>query len=271
MLVSHEDAARFYRLTWGLQFFIGRQRQRLPDIRSLEEYTVAPSATKIAIRDLVWENPDLIDVYADQNPDGLSEEELGIVRSWKRFVAGKFTVYRYLKDGAIFIGDSQVYAVMGLHDRFENVFSGRPLPIWIEAVLLPYQGKVIYDGVVRTYNVYLGAGIRGGLKEEYLTAKQNERIITSLEPEASVLEPRPQACELGTEIKAAAADVVKSSERLRGGDAVQGATFGLLRVSAKVAHSAANTPEDLDEVRRLARQVQTALTRLRNVLDRAEQ
>jgi hypothetical protein len=270
MILSTQDATQFFRLMWGLQFFVGQQRQLLPDVKSLEEFITLPSAAKIKMRDALWENPDLVDAYVEKNPDGLPVEELDIVRKWKRFVAEKFTIYRHLKEHSIFMGKSQVYGVLGLYDPLEQVISGRPLPLYVEAVLLPFKGRIIYDGLVRPYDIYFGAGIRSGLREEYLTAKQNGRIITSLEPETSPAKPARQQRALDESREAALTEMVKMSEKLRGGTAIQSAAFGVLRASAKAAQAAAQNPDDLAELRGFGRRVQNALNRLQSALERAE-
>jgi hypothetical protein len=160
--------------------------------------------------------------------------------------------------------------VLGLYDPLEEIFSGRPLPILLETVLLPFKGKFIYDGVVRPYNLYFGAGIRSGLKEEYLTAKQNGRIITSLEPDVTPAKPPRQGRELGQESEAVLSEIVRMSERVRGGSAIQSAAVSLLRAGARVAQSAAQKPDDPEELTRSVRQVRTALNRLQKALERAE-
>jgi hypothetical protein len=270
MKLSTEDAAQFFQLMWGLQFFVSRQRQLSPDVTSLEEYATLASTRKIIVRDAVWDNPDLIDAYVEKNPDGLSAEELSIIRKWKGFVAGRFTVFRYLKDYTIFMGNSRVYGVLALYDPLEEVFSGRPLPLFVDAVLLPYKGKIIYDGLCRPYNVLIGPGISAGLNEEYLTAKQKGRIITSLETDPTPVQPPRQRRELDKGSEAVLTEIVKTSEELRGGTVIQSATLGLLRASAKVAQSASQQPDDLEGLWRLARQVQTALNRFQKTLERAE-
>ncbi len=270
MNLTTEDATQFYQLMWGLQFFVSQQLQLLPGVRSLEEYTTAGSQEKIKARDALWKHPELIDAYVEKNPDGLSAEDLSIVRKWKQFVAGKFTIFRYLKDHAIFIGDSKVYGVLGLYDRLDDVFSGRPLPLLLETVLLPYKGRIIYDGLCRPYDILFGSGIRSGLNEEYMTAKQNGRIITSLEPEAAPLKPPRQQRELAEDSKAVIDEIAKMSERLRGGTVIQSAAVGLFRASAKAAQSAAHQPDDPDELWRSGRQVLNALRRLEKALERTE-
>ncbi len=145
MNLSREDADLFFKLMWGLQFYVNQQRQILPNVKLAKEYAALPMSEKVEVRDALWENPDLIDVYVGKNPDGLSFEELDIVRKWKRFVAGTFQVFRYLKRHTIFISEkSQVYGVLGLYDSLEDMFYGRPLPIMVQAVLLPFKGEIIY-------------------------------------------------------------------------------------------------------------------------------
>lgn len=73
-----------------------------------------------------------------------------IVRGWKRFVAGEFYVFRFLKRFAVFIlasKSARVCGVLGLYDRLEDVAGDFLLPVLVQAVLLPLKGRIIYDGV----------------------------------------------------------------------------------------------------------------------------
>lgn len=56
-------------------------------------------------------------------------------------------------------------------------------PVNVEAVLLPFKGKIIYDGLLLGYNIAFGGGIRSRFTQIYLTAKYKQRIVTSLEPD----------------------------------------------------------------------------------------
>lgn len=271
MKVAREDAELFFKLMWNLQFYVNQQRQIRSEIKSVEDYASLPMADKMEVRDALWEDPDVIDAYVEKNPDGLSVEELDIVRRWKRFVAGTFQIFRFLKKHTIFIGEkSQVYGVLGLYDSFEDAFLRRRLPIMVQAVLLPFKGKIIYDGVLGSYNITFGSGIRSSLKEEYMAAKQNGRIITTLEPEIVELAQGERKRKPGKDWGPMVGEIVNVSEQMRGGPAVQSAAFGLLRASARLAQSAVQQPEDWEELWHLERQVRTALSRLQTTLERAE-
>lgn len=269
MQLSTTDADLFFKLMWRLQFYVNQQHQILSDVESVEEYVALLMEDKAQARSALWENPGLIDAYVAENPDDLPAEELAIIRKWKRFVAGTFQIFRFLKKHTIFIGEkSQVYGVLGLYDSLQDVFWGRKPPIMVQAVLLPFKGRIVYDGMMSGYNIYFGGGIRSGLKEEYMTAKQNNRIITTLEPELAkpARKPKKPAKDWRPEVD----DLVKQTEKIKGGPAVQSSAFSLLRASAKLAQVTAHSPDDLHELWNLERRVRTALSRFQTALSRAE-
>ena len=270
MILSTDDAAQFFRLMWGLQFYVNRQLKILSGVADVEAYARWPIKEKIAVRDALWKNPSLIDSYIQANPDSLSPEELEIVGKWRAFVADTFYVMRYLKRFTIFLGGSKVYAVLGLFDRFDDMFAGRPLPIMLETVLLPFKGSIVYDGSCRIQSIVFGGGIRSSFEETYRTAKQEGQIITSLEPGAAAAKPIQQHRELDEKTRAAVTQIGEMSERLRGSTPVQSTALGLLRASAKAAQAAVNNPDDLAELKRAERQVRTAAKQLQNLLERAE-
>jgi hypothetical protein len=68
-------------------------------------------------------------------------------------------------------------------DSFEDLV-GHRLPHLCKTVLLPFQGRIVYDGMLAGYNVRFGSGIRRRLKESYDAARQRQGIVTSLPPPA---------------------------------------------------------------------------------------
>ena len=60
--------------------------------------------------------------------------------------------------------------------------SGSTTPIYVQAVLLPFEGQIIYDSLLVPYRVYFGPGIRGYLNDTYRNIQEREGIITTLEP-----------------------------------------------------------------------------------------
>jgi len=52
----------------------------------------------------------------------------------------------------------------------------------LKAVLLPFRGRIVYDGFRVPYRIILGGGIRRGLNDYYREAKHRFSIVTSLPP-----------------------------------------------------------------------------------------
>ncbi len=63
----------------------------------------------------------------------------------------------------------RAYGVLGLASPLEDV-SGPDLPVYTEAVLLPFEGRIINDSLLRPSNMLFGRGIRRSLSERYEAA-----------------------------------------------------------------------------------------------------
>lgn len=273
MQLSPDDLALFYKLMWPLQFYINQQLNILPDVESVERYSRDYAyEQKLPVRDALYEHPELIDAFIAENPTHLNAEELSIIQSWKSFVKGDFYIERFLKAGAIFIGSGdRVYLVQGLSSSVQDVLGVLPLPIMVKTVLLPFKGRIVYDGLFQPYNVFFGGGIKGDLKETYLTAKQNRRIIETLEPNQPITQPKPKSQQPARDWRPEVDQVVEIAGKLKGGQApFQKEAFSLLKTSAELAQRVVHQPEDLDALWKAAGRVDRALGRLGETLNRAE-
>ena len=268
MKLSEENTNLFYRLMWGVQFYVSQQLQVQRNVHSVQEYAALPMSDKDPVRDALWKDPKLIDAYLDLNPDHLPADEREIISKWKQFMADTFYIFRFLKNYTIFIGKgSQVYGVVGLNNSVAELFQGWSLPILVEAVLLPFKGQIIYDGLLSSHNIFFGSGVRSDLNETYMIAKQNGRIVTTLEPGTTVPEIE-RAAESRPEWIKKVEEIGRSSEQMHGGSAIQSAALTLLRASARVAEVALKQMDEKDLWGSVA-QVNRALRRLQTVLERS--
>ena len=114
-----------------------------------------------------------------------------LVASWQDRLAGRFFVERYLKKYTIFLSETtpmHAYGVLGLVSPIEDIL-GPYLPVYVKAVLLPFEGKIIYDSLLVPYPVSFSAGIRASVRDAYRDAQEREGIITSLGPPAAPASP----------------------------------------------------------------------------------
>jgi hypothetical protein len=271
MKLSPEDAREYFQLMWGLLLFVNQEIGHLPNIQTIEAYAKLDVEGKMPIREHLFEHPELIDRYVQKNPHQLDRAALEVLLSWKNFVKGSFFIERLLKKHAIFIKDNEVYAVLGLIDSFDEIIDPRRLPLYVAAILLPYKGQIIYDGVLQAHSIYFGGNIKRELKEQYLAAKQQQRIITTLEPNAA----RTSASDpiLLPDLTPEIEELQKLAKKLRaakGTPAIWSPTFSLVRAALDMAHVAVQQPDRTDQLWEASAKIEQALQRVQTVLYRSE-
>jgi hypothetical protein len=193
MLLDPEELDLFFRLHRTLMFFVNQRLQPIPDKPATPEAFSGLSPEKrLKVRDAFLKHTDLIDSFIEENPARLSEDELEIVRSWQHLVAGKFYVFRELKKYMVFLtaeGPTVAYGVLALSQPFEELV-GPYLPVLVNAVLLPLRDKIVYDGILNSYRISFGPGIRRSLNESFKEAKARHGIVTSLPMPKELLPPK---------------------------------------------------------------------------------
>lgn len=269
MKLSEKDAKLFFQLMWALQFFVNQKVKILP-INTLDDYLAAPTDQKVKVRETVYENIDLIDSFVRENPQNFSSNHLDIISKWKQFIRGSFFIERQLKKYAVFIQDDHVYGVLGLNESFDELTFGARLPMFIDTVLLPFKGKITYDGLIGFRNIYFGSGIRRGLKETYMRAKQNNRIIESLEAPPAEKKSKPKPTK---NWKPELEELARKAKALRGSfddPAIYIPAFSLIRTSIEFAQAAATDADDLDSLYKTMKKVRRAYNKTNTVLSRKE-
>ncbi len=185
MKLSTEETDMFYRLIWSLLFYTN---QKYPVIKGLKEPNLKHEKPDdvFNIHEKLFSHPELIDSFAAENPFNFSQEELDIIKSWKKFVKGRFLIVAHLKKYTVFLTteeEQKAYGAVGLYDEIQDV--GPPfVPQIVNTILLPFRGKITYCGQISSYNIYIGATMRRGIQEEYQKTKSRFGIITSLDEPA---------------------------------------------------------------------------------------
>jgi hypothetical protein len=182
MLLTPQEAQLFFKLYRSLMCFVNERLQIVPDVGTPDEFSAVSPETRLKVREAYLGDRELLGLFVDANPFDLSDAELKIVASWRHQVSGKFFVFRYLKNYAVFLGAEDppvAYGVLGLTDPLEDMI-GPYLPVWVETMLLPFKDKIVCDGLLSTYGISFGPGIRRDLNESYKEAKERQGIVTSL-------------------------------------------------------------------------------------------
>ena len=248
MQLSHEDASLFFKLMPALQIFANQQLKIIKGLKDVEGYKSISNRERIELRNTLYENPEIIEDFMRENPFSFPKNELEIVSSWKNFIADSFFVVQMTKKYAIFMRNDDVYAVLALAQPLQVVLGGAPLPAYVKTVLLPFNGKIIYDGLLEGHNIFFGPGISTSVKNRYRIAKQKGEIIESLDtgwkPAPVTLKKVKDWGPLLDELKEKASKLRSSSSE----PLMYGPAFSLAKASLDFARVAIEFPEDLEKL-----------------------
>jgi hypothetical protein len=195
MHLNPSEVARFYNIWFPLLYYVNQHTTGVPNFpEKWGDASVAP-AVALPVRDALWQRDDLREAFIAENPAQLSASDLALVESWKHRVAGKFFIFRHLKKYSILIGGAgteRAYGVVGLTDSLEDI-AGPYLPIYVNAVLIPFEDRIIYDSLLTTYAVQFGGGYKQSLNETYRNLQEREGIITQLPADVTLTPAQAQA------------------------------------------------------------------------------
>jgi len=183
MLLESHEVELFFRLHWALMFFVNQRLKVIPNkVATPEEFAALSPEMRFKVREALNDNLGLIESFTAENPAQLSDDELDIVRSWRHLVTGEFFVFRELKKYTVFLSTTTpaiAYGVLALSQPFEDLI-GPYLPVLTQTVLLPFKGVIVYDGLMSSYSISFGPGIRRNLNQDFKEAKARHGIVTSL-------------------------------------------------------------------------------------------
>jgi hypothetical protein len=153
MVLPPEGTNRFYRVWFPLLRYVNEQRHLVPALPASPGDAAVSTDDALKVRDALWGDDSLREQFIADNPANLPVPDLELVASWRYRVAGKFFIDRHLKKHTIFLSETtpvRAYGVLGLISPLEDVV-GPYLPVLAEAVLLPFEGRIIYDSLIMPY------------------------------------------------------------------------------------------------------------------------
>ena len=184
MHLSETDKDLFYKLWFGLIEYTNVKCNIHADIGS----PVSPGGINpggvIPVKDMLWKEVSLIDEYLDANSK-IPEDERNILLGWKKCVTGDFILLKHLARYSVFMefkdDAPNLYGVIGLASDLSVLFPQPVVPVLVNAALLPFKGKIIYDSLLSAKNIRFGSGYKSSFNESYKKAKEKHGIKTTFD------------------------------------------------------------------------------------------
>jgi len=189
MLLSPDDAALFYRAWGALLTWVNDQRSIVPRfVRPTPDHPIDPSLAN-KIKDVVWAEDVLREQFLAEGAADLGREERDLIASWTHRVSANFVILKHLQKHSIFLHED-VYGVLGIYTPLEVMFPS--VPVFVDAVLIPFRDVIITDGLIRSPGVHLtfGGGARRSLNAQYGAARAVSQVRTTLPWQAEAVTAR---------------------------------------------------------------------------------
>ncbi len=194
MNLNESEIRLFYKLWYSLVWGVNEKHKVIPRFKKPVYGTRVATGREefIKIRDAMWASPEWIDEFLKNHDNGeFTEQERSILTGWRRyFVRGKFIVVKHTAKYSVLMtpesGETLLYGVCGISDPIRDTFD-IPVPFLGDFVLLPFEGRIIYDSLVSTYSMSFGPGMRSSIKEWYDESYKKYGIIETLNGEEPVV------------------------------------------------------------------------------------
>ena len=180
MNLNEKDSRRFYNIWFNLLDYTNDKYKVAPNIIDLSDANNINPNDIAPIRNKLWSDKSILEEVISANPFNFSQSDILIIDSWKNCISDKFILIKHLKKYSVFLNDKNIYGVIGIISSIDEMFPANFLPLLVETVLLPFEGKIIYDSLLMPHKINFGPGARKGFLEEYRNLKRQYGIISSL-------------------------------------------------------------------------------------------
>lgn len=164
MVLNDEQNGLFFDVMDSLLYYVN-DRFRVVEGFTLDYASPLDDVKSSLVAHTLWENVAIIDDYVRENPDHLSKRCLDIAQSWKSALPGFYTLVRYQSGRALLMSDAGVFSVCGVTYELEQEIG--PAPAYVETVLLPFEGLIIYDGFLQAYDTDRAASEPQRIQDEF--------------------------------------------------------------------------------------------------------
>ena len=151
-VLDTEQAERFLELYGRLLVYVNDRFDAVAGIDTYEEFSEAFLDEIYPIRERLYEEgaESLIADFVAENPAGLSESDLEVIRGWRDYEFCEFAaVVEHREDDTVFVEPEtpRAFAATAIHEPFEHQFPESVLPaILNDLVMLPFEGEIVLDG-----------------------------------------------------------------------------------------------------------------------------
>ena len=175
--LSAADSDLFYKTYFAILEYTNNY-YHVNKIKIYKQKGINPSDLVPVITKFIENKETLVEKFIKENPYKFNQEELDIVRDYKKGLAGLFMIVKYEKDYTMIISIEKAYMVKGLTCPIDEIVPYNELPCPAMIRLLPFKGMIIYDGILASYgeSIKMSAVMRQKIIAEAESLEKNYHL-----------------------------------------------------------------------------------------------
>lgn len=130
------------------------------------------------VRDYFAKNPKIIDEYLSNEQDSLTQIELQIIKNFKNLLYDQFIIMESINNSEVLawsVKNKKIYLVYGLYDPIAEIIPS--FPCIASLILLGYEDRIVYDGLMGVNNVEIGNNMLSNLIDEYKNLRDVNGVV----------------------------------------------------------------------------------------------
>jgi hypothetical protein len=180
MLLSAEESESFFSNYVPLLFYAAVYEGILPEGSIIDDFYETSTEEKIACRDVIFNNAEVISSYEKDNARFLKTKQLGFTDEVRKGILKNFVVLKQTKSFAVFMESDQnaFYHITAITEPIDTKLNY--IPVLIETAIFNFRNKLIYDGLFKGGNMQIGPNYKKQFLEDYREAVKKRQVIELL-------------------------------------------------------------------------------------------
>ena len=166
MILSEEEQKYFFSMYYPLLYYCNSFFKIFENINSIEDMFNRPTSDYLKIRDKIFDDKEVIKSYIENNRGTLGKNKIAILEKW--IIEGKKVECLYIKknDRSKFfdLNSDEKIKIIGISEDPDEMEVLNNWPLIIRAVILPFQKKIIWDGLFTIEDIYLDERVKNSLR-----------------------------------------------------------------------------------------------------------
>lgn len=168
--LNKKDVLLFYKLYFGLLDFTNQKFKIKPNYKIYKRLGINPQEIIDVVEKFWVEKNNVVTEFCMINPFKFNADELNLVQEFKKGFSGMMVLANYEKEYTAVIYKDKTYMIKGLNANIDEIIGYEELPKFITTAIIPFKGKLVYDGIISSFAISAGLGLKKMVENEYQTS-----------------------------------------------------------------------------------------------------